>query len=527
MLDAFSRDASLFEIRPEVVVAPKDTRDVEALVQAAVAGKKRQFSLTPRSAGTDMTGGPLTDSVVVDMKRHFTKIGHVNSAGTVVQPGVFYRDFEQATLKHDLLLPCYPASRELCTVGGMVANNAGGEKSLSYGKTERFVERLKVVLADGKEHVIEPLDDAQLKERIARRDFLGKAYGALDKLLTQHEQLLANAKPHARKNSAGYGLWNMRDPRTKRFDPTQLFVGSQGTLGIMTEITFRLVHPKPHHRLLVIPLRNLSKLGEIITTVLKFHPESFESYDDEALKIAVRYLPELAAQMRVDNLAKLLWSFLPEAKLILTSGAPKLILMAEFSAETEEEATQLALSAEEAVRALGVPTRVTQSGIETEKYWTIRRESFNLFRHHVRGRHTAPFIDDVSVSPEFLPEFLPELDAILAQYKLDYTMAGHVGDGNFHIIPLMDFQDPSTKDTILKLSEKVFKLVVRYHGSITGEHNDGLIRSPYLELMYGPAVTKLFADVKQLFDPYDIFNPGKKLAGNLEKNLSALTTNAE
>ena len=141
----------------------------------------------------------------------------------------------------------------------------------------------------------------------------------------------------------------------------------------------------------------------------------------------------------------------------------------------------------------------------------MRHESFNLLRKHVQGKHTAPFIDDFVILPKFLPEFLPKLDTILAQYKLTYTIAGHPGDGNFHIIPLMDLKDPKTREIILELSEKVYTLVLEYKGSITAEHNDGIIRSPFLEKQYGTEIVGLFKQTKELFDPLYILNPHKKV----------------
>jgi FAD/FMN-containing dehydrogenase len=137
----------------------------------------------------------------------------------------------------------------------------------------------------------------------------------------------------------------------------------------------------------------------------------------------------------------------------------------------------------------------------------------------MHGTRTAPFIDDIIVRPEHLPEFLPALNKILAEYNIVYTIAGHVGDGNFHIIPLMDFTKPDTRKIIQELSEKVYDLVLAYHGSITAEHNDGLIRSPYLKQMYGAEVYEIFEEVKKAFDPLGIFNPGKKVGSDLKWSL--------
>lgn len=518
---AASRDASIFSETPQAVVAPLDGQDVCRLTQFAADHAKDKISLTARSAGTDMTGGPLSRSIVVDMKRHFTAIKRIGSAEAVAEPGVFYRDFEKETLKHRLLLPSYPASREICTIGGMVANNSGGEKSLVYGKTADFVKRLKVVLADGEEESIAPLRADQLAALKRRPSFLGRAVRRLDAILTKRARLIAAAKPQVSKNSAGYALWDIkRDP--KIFDLPRLFVGSQGTLGIVTEITFRLIKPKTHSRLLVIFLPSLDELAQIINTVLTFHPESFESYDDQTLKLAVTYLPELIEQMHLGSILTLGWQFLPEAWMLASGGAPKLVLLAEFTGDSEAETLATAEAARSALAGYKVKTRITQSEAETQKYWVIRRESFNLLRHHVRHKHTAPFIDDLIVQPERLPEFLPELNEIMAGYKLTYTIAGHVGNGNFHIIPLMDFHDPATKRIIPELSRKVYNLVFQFHGSMTGEHNDGLIRSPYLRQMFGSEMYDLFKEVKHIFDPEGIFNPGKKIGGSLAENLSHL-----
>ncbi|MBI2574219.1 MAG: FAD-binding oxidoreductase, partial [Candidatus Wildermuthbacteria bacterium] len=137
---------------------------------------------------------------------------------------------------------------------------------------------------------------------------------------------------------------------------------------------------------------------------------------------------------------------------------------------------------------------------------------------------TAPFIDDIIVRPETLPEFLPALQTILSQYpQLIYTVAGHVGDGNFHIIPLMDLSRPFSGNMIAEISQKVYDLVLKFKGSITAEHNDGLIRTPFLKQMYGEKICGLFQEVKHIFDPHNIFNPGKKVNGSLQYALEHIT----
>lgn len=517
-LNAYSHDASLFEIRPKAVAFPLDAADLGSLVRHAAASGGA-VSLTPRLAGTDMTGGALSESVVVDMKRHFDKIISVGGGEAVVQPGVYYRDFEKATLAQGLLLPPYPASRELCTVGGMAANNSGGEKSLRYGKTALYVRQLKAVLRDGNEYVFGPLDRAGLDAKMAQQDLEGDIYRGMFKLLGIHGDALQAARPNVSKNSAGYALWDVWDGTT--FDMSKVLVGSQGTLGIITEITYKLVHKKPHSKLLVIFLRDLKPLPQVVNAVLAHGPESFESYDDHTMKFAFRYFGDIVRSMGANALA-LAFRFLPEAWMVLTRGFPKLVMLAEFTGDSESEVDAALEAAQKDVLALGLPTRRTRTEAEAAKYWVIRRESFNLLRRHFKTKQTAPFIDDFCVQPSHLPEFFPKLYALLEKENLLLTVVGHVGDGNFHIIPIMDLADPRTAEIIGRLSKEVYDLVFEYGGSMTGEHNDGLIRGPYLEQMFGSEIYALFVETKRIFDPDNIFNPGKKVGASLEYAMAHL-----
>ncbi len=524
-LEAFSHDASFFEIRPELVVAPKTVADIKNLVKF-VSQKKQageQISLTARSGGTDMTGGPLSQSIVVSFTEHLNKIKKIGKNYALAEPGVFYRDFEKETLKHNLLLPSYPASREICAVGGMVANNSGGEKNLVYGKTERYVKEIKMVLRDGEEYIFKSLSFDEARTKMIEPTVEGEIYQKMFELIDKNYDLLAKAKPRVSKNSAGYYLWNVMDKKKETFDLSKMIVGSQGTLGMITEFKLGLVTPQPHSRLLIMFLRDMDILAELVNEVLKHSPESFESYDDHTFKLLFKLFPEIAKRLG-RNMISVGLQFLPEVWMAISGGIPKLVLLAEFTGETDAEAAKAAHEAEAAVKHFKIKTKVTKSDEEAGKYWVMRRESFNLLRHHVHGLRTAPFIDDFIVRPDQLSEFLPKLSKVLDKYKMTYTIAGHAGDANFHIIPLLDLSKPGIKDMIIKLADEVYTLVLSYGGSITGEHNDGLIRTPYLEKMYGLEVYKLFEQTKQIFDPDNIFNPGKKVGGSIEESFSHLNT---
>lgn len=527
-LTTYSHDASIFEIKPQAVVHPKNVDDVRAIVQYAATHPG--ISLTGRAAGTDMSGGPLTESVVVSFTKYFNKIKKVVEAKqpsiagvdisgyAITEPGVFYRDFEKETLANGgQIMPSYPASRELCAVGGIVANSSGGEKTLTYGKTDRYVRRVKMVAADSNEYEFKALNIAELEAKKKLTTFEGELYRSMWNLIDTNYDDIMKAKPVVSKNSCGYFLWNVYDKTAGTFDLTKVVTGSQGTLGLITEIEFALVKPKKYSHLLVVFLTDLKQLGDTATHILEFKPESFESYDDQTLKVALKFLPQLMKQMG-GNLLTLAFEFVPEMMAVLEGGIPKLVLMAEFTADTDEEALKQASKAQASLKNFHERTRVTHTERDEHKYWVIRRESFNMLRKHVHGMRTAPFIDDFVVLPKLLPEFLPKLYTIFEPYKkeLIYTIAGHVGDGNFHIIPLMDLNKARAREIIQELSIKVYKLVHEYGGSITGEHNDGIIRTPFVEMQYGEKIYNLFKQVKKIWDPKGIFNPGKKVDGTLE-----------
>jgi FAD/FMN-containing dehydrogenase len=518
----YSHDASMFEIKPELIVAPRDSKDVQILVKLAAADKQTRpnLSLTARSAGTCMSGGSINDSIIVDFNKHFTAIEEVTTRMAHVQPGVFYRDFEKQTLKHGALMPSFPASRELCTVGGMVANNSGGEKSLEYGKTENFVTELKVVFADGNEYVVKPLNKHELDTKTAQKDYEGELYRKTLRLIEKDYDKIKAAKPKVTKNSTGYNLWDVWDRDVGIFDLTKLLVGSQGTLGLVTDIHFRLVANRTYSGVLVCFMRSLDGLGDIINEVMKQHPATFESFDNYTLGLSIKFFPYFRKTLGWKGLIKLGWQLIPDA-LLLFKGIPKLILLVEFTGENQQEVDEKI----NAMRTALKPYKLeAMEDDDTEakawKFRIMRRESFNLLRKKVKDKHTAPFIDDLVVPPPYLPEFLPKLRQIIDKYDLMATVAGHMGDGNFHVIPLMKLEDPKERAKLQPAMKEVNDLVLKYHGSLSGEHNDGLIRGPWLEAMYGKEVLNIFRELKDIYDPLMIFNPHKKANADWDYSFS-------
>ena len=464
VLETCSHDASLFEIRPELVVFPKDSEDVQNLVKWVSENCARQdltqkygnISITCRCAGTDMSGGAIGESIIMDFTRHMNKliggplpldkvVGLPSKLGSpttksqkfgnyplvpsyiTVQPGMFYRDFEKIILEKRLILPCYTASKSL--------NNSAGERTLKYGKTEDYVLEAKVILSDGNEYIIKPLSRNELNKKIAQENpegnlasygagFEGEIYRRIYKLIVDNEEEIKHAKPKVHKNSAGYYIWNVVDPERREgwFDLNKLLVGSQGTLVIATEITFKIIPNLKYSKLMAIFVDDLNLLGRLVKEILKFNPETLEAYDDKTMKMAVKFFPDFLKNRGIFGILKLVKSFLPEFFMMATSGFPKLILLVEFAGDDDEVVHKQCMKLEEAIKDFKLKVHITKDQAEASKYWDIRRESFALLRKHVRGKHTAPFIDDIIVRPEFLPKFLPELHTILKKYNLPYYL---------------------------------------------------------------------------------------------------------
>jgi len=527
-LEFYSHDASMFELVPKLVVKPQDSADVQALIKQVAAGKAADptLSVTARSAGTDMAGGAINESIIVDFNKHFNQVEEVTPTYARTQPGVFYRDFEKETLKQGALMPSYPASRELCTVGGMIANNSGGEKSLEYGKTKDFVNSLQVVFADGNEYTVRPLSKTELDAKIAQGDFEGTIYKQVFDLCEANYDVIKAAKPGVSKNSMGYTLWEVWDRETQIFDLTKLIVGSEGTLGFVTDITYRLVPARAHTGLLVLFMHNINELGELIPAVLAHKPATFESFDDQTFLLSLRFMPSFLKMLGLKRFIWLLITLIPTG-FRLFRGIPKLILMVEFNGDTEQEVRDKVHALHKQFSHL--KGRYEINGFEetptagaSEKFWVMRRYSFQILRSKVKDKHTAPYIDDFAVPPVHLVEFLPQLQAIIKKYKLFATIAGHMGDGNFHVIPLMKIEDPNEVAKLQPSQKEVNELVLKYGGSLSGEHNDGLVRGPWLEAQFGAEILGLFRQVKTIFDPQNIFNPHKKSDATMEYSFSHL-----
>lgn len=521
-LEFYSHDASLFELKPQVVAYPKDAEDIKVAVNFVNQNKAEhpELNITPRSRGTDMSGGAIGESIVLDISKHMNALHEVTPTAAHVQPGMLYREFDIETLKQGSILPSYPASRDLASVGGMVSNNSGGEKSLEYGKTDNFVTELKVVLSDGNEYTVKPLNRDELNAKMGQDDFEGNFYRQTFELLDAHYDEILAAAPKVSKDSTGYHLWNIWKRDTGIFDLTKLFVGAQGTLGIVTDVKVNLVPKAAHSGTLVCYMRSIDQLGEVIPAVLAHKPASFESFDDNTLWLSFKFFFAFIKKLGLWSWMKLALQLIPDG-IVLIKGVPQLILLIEFTGESVDEVAHKIHQTKLDLKKYDFTyMEEDETEAKSRKFWLMRRESFNLLRSKVKDKHTAPFIDDFIVPPARLTEFLPELRVIIKKYNLLATIAGHMGDGNFHVIPLMKIEDPKERAKLKPAMTEVNNLVISYGGSVSGEHNDGMIRGPWLKEMYSPNVLGYMVDIKQLYDPRNIFNPHKKTDADWDYSFS-------
>lgn len=523
-----ARDASIFNRTPRLVVFPHNTEDIQRLVNYVNIANQdgKGLHLTPRARGTDMTGGPLSDSIVVNVDRHLNDIDVVNKNELYadVAPGVEFTAFEQEVLPTHLTMPVYPSSKHYAAFGGMIGNDCAGEKTLRYGKMHDFVIWNEVVLHDGSVARFGRVGWEVVQQKMATDTAEGSIYRQLVPLLQRHHTLIKAHHPPVSKNSSGYGLWRVWNELDDTWDLGQLITGSQGTLGIITKSRIRLIHDHPHRTLVTVFIRDWQELPRIINAVLPFVPEMLEAYDDTTLAVAMQYRRQLAALHHISNFK--MWRLLAKERVYKKrhQQLPPLTLLIELAEAEVIPLNNKIAGLQQVLLKDQLDFNVVSDRDEYHKFWAIRRESYKLLKDHTPGATATVFIEDFCVSPTQLPSFFPKVLQILHRHNIRATIAGHAGNGNFHIIPLMDLSLASERAKILPVMDEVHQLIWDHGGSISGEHNDGILRTPFVENQFGTDMYKLFREVKRIFDPNNIFNPGKKIGGTIDDITQSMIT---
>lgn len=497
----FATDGSVFTLVPSVIVYPQNENDMRKTARFAwqLAERGRVVPITVRGAGTDQAGAALGNGIILATQAHLHHVVALDGkTGTVtVEPGANYGKVQQTLHTHERFLPPFPASYEYSTVGGAIANNASGEKSVKYGDTRDYTRSLRLVLANGEVIETGRLTRRELSKKLGLATFEGEIYRALDAVLEENQKLIEQNQPAVTKNSAGYYL---RDIRRKdgSFDLTPLIVGSQGTLGIVSEAT---LDTEPYNPASVLLAANFDSLSQLQTAVLELRalpemPSAIEMVDQQLLALVDKLNPN-------------------QLKDIISKPFPKAVLLVEFDTAAERQQKKLIKKASKILEKYAVSHQTETEPAKQERLWKIRHASAAVVAHTEGNLKALPIIEDGVVPPERFQEYLESVYALFARNRLQVAVWGHAGDANLHMQPFLDLAQVGDRQKAFKVIDEYYNLVLSLGGSTSGEHGDGRLRAPYLPKVYGPEMYELFVKVKHIFDPYGILNPGVKIGVEL------------
>ena len=536
VLEKYSTDESIFHISPQVVIQPKNRQDVEIATQVIARETKRfsSLSLTPRAAGTGLGGGSLTDSIVIDVCAHLNKIGEVVEKRDVVtvscEPGAMWRDVEKKLKRHGAYIPSYTSSKDICTIGGSVANNAAGPDSLRYGHCADWVDSLEVVLCDGHTYTIKALSYRDLKALMKHKHEYARIAREVFALIEKNEKTIKDGKPKTAKNSAGYALWNVcpqgiaaLKKGTGTFDLTRLISGSQGTIGIITNVVMRAIPIQKDTTLFVVPIFKLDEAAKIVTTALKYNPINIEIFDALTFDLALKNPDFFKKRLEGMDYYRTMLSMYTLYHVRFGRKTPEFTILITVDKETTDTHPAAAIVTD--ISKFGARARVVRSALEVEMFMQIRRASFSLSKLLDPTKRPAAFLEDMTVPPENLSKFFIEIKRLFKEFNVQSAVHGHGGNGHFHFYPLLDFTNKTTPILVEKMAEKFYNTAIKFKGNICGEHNDGIIRTPHLNKMFSKQVLELFVKTEHIFDPEDIFNPGKKVNPRFDIKASMRTTN--
>jgi FAD/FMN-containing dehydrogenase/Fe-S oxidoreductase len=482
----YATDASIYQIVPDGVVFPKSPEDVIATVQTC---GRYGVPVTARGAGTGLTGAAVNRGLQMDCSRHLNRILALDPEARTarVEPGVVLDELNAALRPHGLQFAPDVATSSRATIGGMIAVNSCGAHSILYGRTVDHVLSVEVVLSDGSTCRWGRDDPPPTDKALAQR-----CEQTLAAVAAQHAAEIAARFPRILRSNAGYALDRLRVANGRPNTET-IICGSEGTLGIVTGAALNLV-PLPVCRgLVVIQFAEVLAALQAVPAVLEHSPAAVELIDDLILN-AAKANPRMACRR---------W---------FIEGEPNALLACElFDDDPNRLARRLReLAADLTVRANAAGCRITTDPAQQTDVWEVRNAGLGLAMSQPGDRQPYAFIEDAAVDPRRLPDYIRRLDELLAEEGVEQVgHYAHASVGCLHVRPVLNLKRREDIERMRRIADRVSSLTCEFGGTISGEHGDGIVRSVWLEKMYGPRILSAFRQIKETFDPAGILNPGK------------------
>lgn len=489
----YSVDASIYEIKPIGVVIPKDKEDlITTLKIAAEFG----IPVTPRGAATGITGSCLGHGLIIDTSKYLNHILEINieKGYAICEPGVVQDRLNEALAPYGYRLGPDTSTGNRATLGGMLANNSAGARSLFYGCMVDHVTEVELALAGGEVLSFHAVNEEEWAKKRTQQDREGTIYREIFRILNTHRQAIQKHFPRIPRHVSGYNLDKLLT--APPLNLSTIIVGSEGTLGIATKIKVTISKKPIHTGICIIHLQDMFSAMSSIRAMLTHRPIALEMIDNKILS---------AARLSPSVRNKLGW----------IQGEPQAVFVAEFTAGSKEA---LVTSLDEFVKAmqsigLGYAHPILTDPDQISSVWEVRKSGLGLLLAKRGYSRAIAFIEDISIAPENLAAFMKEFSTYLTSINKEAGIYGHIGSGCMHIRPYIDLRKAEEIALMHHIMEDVSDMVLAHGGAMSGEHGDGLIRSWLNKKMFGSEVYQAFKDLKYAFDPDHLMNPQKIVDG--------------
>ncbi len=496
----YATDASVYEVLPQAVAIPANSKDIKRLLQFATNHKS---NIIPRGAGTSLAGQVVGDGIVMEISANMAKIIQLNKKehSVWVEPGIIRDDLNKHLASSDLFFGPETSTANRALIGGMIGNNSCGLHSIVWGSTRDHLIETRAWLSDGTEIHTEALSIDAFYKKTSLTNLEGKIYRELHRMLNNPEvqTLIRNSFPKSeiKRRNTGYALDALIEmqpfnPEGSPFNLSALIAGSEGTLAVVHAAKLNLLNkPEPFVGLLCLHCHSLQDALQANILALNNNPTASELVDDFILSFTEHH-----PNFKEDR------SFI--------EGKPAAILMVEFrsasQASLDETMQQCITTIRNASLAYAFPVLY---GEEINKGWDIRKAGLGLIRNQTGSKQPVNLIEDCAVSPQDLPAYVAEIQALLAKNNVQAAYYAHAGAGELHIEPFLDIHSPQGKTLFRSLLSETVEILKKYRGSLSGEHGDGRLRGEFIPQIMGDEIYQLFVEIKQLFDPQNLLNPGK------------------